>query len=242
MSPVGHLAVRPFELADEFYLLAHHNVSGAALLHQRAVDIGLAGCLLGELLLSGWATVELVDAQPIVTALDRREVELGDLVTQSDRPARVPLDRGVWNTVVREPRRLPVRQWLAVLGHDAAEQVADRLVEAGHLKVGRSRRSPPAPVSWSVAGGPASRLWAYLHWRNKEPGDRGLPPVHDVVLLALADAAGLSGVVLSGHEDEDGHARSYYAELLALLAQHYPMYSDLAAQTGAAIASAVATR
>ena len=217
MSAVGHLAVRPFELADEFYLLAHHNVSGAALLHQRAVDIGLAGCLLGELLLSGWATVELVDAQPIVTALDRREVELGDLVTQSDRPARRT-----------KGRPLGTASWYAVALFVCAVMIV--------------RRSPPAPVSWSVAGGPASRLWAYLHWRNKEPGDLGLPPVHDVVLLALADAAGLSGVVLSGHEDEDGHARSYYAELLALLAQHYPMYSDLAAQTGAAIASAVATR
>jgi hypothetical protein len=40
-------------LADDLYLLAHHEVSGRPHLQPRAAGLGLAGALLAELMLSG---------------------------------------------------------------------------------------------------------------------------------------------------------------------------------------------
>ncbi len=40
-------------LADDVYLLAHHEVSGRPFLHARVLGLGLAGALLAELVLEG---------------------------------------------------------------------------------------------------------------------------------------------------------------------------------------------
>ena len=40
-------------LADDLYLLAHHEITGKPHLQPRAVGLGLAGALLAELMLSG---------------------------------------------------------------------------------------------------------------------------------------------------------------------------------------------
>ena len=40
-------------LADDLYLMAHHELTGKPHLQPRAVGLGLAGGLLGELMLSG---------------------------------------------------------------------------------------------------------------------------------------------------------------------------------------------
>jgi hypothetical protein len=40
-------------LADDLYLMAHHEVTGKPYLQPRAAGLGLAGALLAELMLSG---------------------------------------------------------------------------------------------------------------------------------------------------------------------------------------------
>jgi hypothetical protein len=219
------------DLADDFYFLAHDNVSGAPRLHDRAVATGLAGGLLAELLLSGWATVE----EGVLTAVDCRPKAPADLDERHERSEEPTLVRAVWGNVVREPWRYPLRTWLTVLGADAVPRVVERLAGSGYLKVNRSRRAGGGhaePTDWNVAGWPVARLRGLLQ-RGQQFSWQ------DVVLLALVDATGLHHFVLA---DLSEPARDYHTGLLRNLMESYPKFAELAAHTEAAVAASVLVR
>lgn len=136
-------------LADDLYLIAHHEVTGKPYLQPRALGSGLAGGLLAELMTTG----------PPAVMLDRGcllPVQLpgGDLAVRRagfDEPVR----RHVLELVASEPTPRPVRDWLMFLGQTAAVEVAGRLERSGFLIrppsriPGRSRRPVPPDSDWA---------------------------------------------------------------------------------------------
>lgn len=111
-------------LADDFYRLAHHDVTGKPRLHTRAVGIGCAAALL----------TELVNTRHINVA-DNRVAVVGQH-PPADSLAHVVLDQ----LIAEAGREHSVRTWLAFLAGQAAEQVANRLLRAGHVRMEAARR------------------------------------------------------------------------------------------------------
>jgi hypothetical protein len=115
-------------LADDLYLMAHHDVSGRPYLQPRATGLGLAAALLAELVLA-------------------RRIGIGPqgVVAASRKPPQDELAARVLDQVARERERRPAGEWLAFLGTTAAADVAGRLEEAGYLTRVASRRPRHGP-------------------------------------------------------------------------------------------------
>jgi hypothetical protein len=156
-------------IADDLWLIAHHEVSGRAHLQPRALGLGLAGGLLAELLLDDAITI----TASMITAGPARP---GDQLT-AQVAARIAAEGQVY----------PVRDWLAFLGRTAASEVAARLAAGGYLtpvprRPWRAARWVPADPDCAFA--PMARIKAAL--------DPSRPvAVTGVVLAALAAACGL---------------------------------------------------
>ena len=162
-------------LADDLYLLAHHDVSGRPFSPPRALGLGLAGGLLAELVL---ADLVAVLPEVVVTGRTWPDDELG---------------RGVVGVLLSEPDPHSVPDWLAFLARTAARGVAGRLSRSGYL----DREPPPwpwrhgrwVPADPDCAFAPVIRVRAALDpARNAAVGD--------VVLAGLAVACGLGPRVL----------------------------------------------
>ncbi len=114
-------------IADDLYLIAHHETNGKPYLSTRAVGIGLAGGLLAEL---------LVALRPAVTIDSGRMFPLsernGEPVARYARPDE-PVVQQVPDLIVAESPPRPVRGWLLFLGRTAPADVAGRLERAGYL-------------------------------------------------------------------------------------------------------------
>jgi Golgi phosphoprotein 3 (GPP34) len=158
------------QLADDLYLIAHHERTGKVLLAPRAAGLGLAGGLLAELTLAGaiGITAGMVAAGPVPP---------GDALTA-----------GVVRQVSAEPQRHPVADWLAFLARTAAQQVADRLAQAGYLAPAPAWppwRGPRwVPVDADCAFAPVTRIHSAIG--QTRPAD-----AQAVALAALAAACGL---------------------------------------------------
>ncbi|MGH8823731.1 MAG: GOLPH3/VPS74 family protein [Jiangellaceae bacterium] len=110
-------------LADEFFFIVHDGQTGKLRLHARAAGLGLAGALVGELVLSGnvdvaSGTLNLVDSGP----------PEDDLAYRILRQLRAE----------RQDRSL--HTWLAFLAQGAVERVGVRLTRAGQVEPTKSRR------------------------------------------------------------------------------------------------------
>src|SRR5260370_2762143 len=114
-------------LADDLYLMAHHEATGRLLLHPRAAGLGLAGALLAELALAG--------------AID---IFGGQVAAAGPAPPEDGLARGVLGQVRGEHAQHPARDWLAFLARTAPADVACRLEQAGYLT--------PASPRWPWPG------------------------------------------------------------------------------------------
>jgi hypothetical protein len=204
------------ELADDVYFLAYDGVRGKPRLHPRAVNFGLASGLIGELLLSGLATVD----GGCLTAVDARGCAPDDF-----RTVQPPVVHPLWRAIVAEPWRLPVRVWLDAYGAQAHAVVTARLLAGGHLS---GRR--PVAVNMNTAGWPVARLRVAL-------GRCRLERWQDVVLLAIADAVGLGGLVA---DDLEPAALGYRERVLGDLLR-YRDFSELVSQTAVAVGGAVLT-
>jgi hypothetical protein len=110
-------------LADQFYLIAHEDRSGRSRLHPRATGLGLAGGLIGELVL-----------------LNRVRVYDGELRVISPEPPGDALAHNLLDLLIAQPQHRDVRTWLAFLAQDAAERVGERLLRAGILEPVSRRR------------------------------------------------------------------------------------------------------
>jgi hypothetical protein len=202
-------------LADDFFRLAHHDVTGRLRLHARAVEIGLAAALLGELI------------------SDRRvEVRNGVLVVVDRTPPTDAVAHAVLDTLVMEAERHTVRNWLAFLSQDARRQVAERLLRAGQLQRVTSRRllRPSQTVYVPTDMNKAAWPWLSLSMRlrQEQPFD-----YESACLAGLTLATGLDKFVLEGAPPR---ASEYLRHIEAGL---WPPIRELFAHTKAAIGDAV---
>jgi hypothetical protein len=202
-------------LADEFFLIAHHDVTGRARLHPRAVGLGLAGAVLAE----------LVTAQAV--AVDAGHVWVVNTTAPAD-----PLGRSALRLLLDEPEHTAVRLWLTVLSERAPTHVAQRLVAAGVVRAEQVRRlfrtrTLYVPVDINAAAWPWARL--SLRLRRREHLDEP-----DLFLAGLSVQTGLDSYLLDGAEPECGR---HLADLLRTGLR--PALRDLLLHTGAAVGNTV---
>ncbi len=110
-------------LADDLYLLAHHEVTGRPHLQPRATGLGLAGALLAELMLAG--------------SIGLRS---GHVVIARNRPPGDGLAQSVLSLIAGERERHPAGDWLLFLARTAPHDVAQRLEQSGYLTTVTARR------------------------------------------------------------------------------------------------------
>ncbi len=157
-------------LADDLWLIAHHELTGRPHLAPRAVGLGLAGALLAELVLAHAITVET-----------------GTVTSVWPGQAGDPLTAAVAGQIVSENPQRPVADWLAFLARTAPGDVAARLAQAGYLAPAPRRpwrAGRWAPVDPDCAFAPVARLNAALN--PARPGD-----AQAITLAGLAAACGL---------------------------------------------------
>jgi hypothetical protein len=199
-------------LADDLYLIGHHEVTGRPLLALRAAGLGLAGALLAELVLVGAVTVEAGTVRPAGPG-------------QADDQ----LTAAVAGQIAGETPYRPVADWLAFLARTAPGDVAGRLASAGYLAP--ARRRPWLAARWQptdpdCAFAPIARLKASLHL--DQPGD-----AQSIALAGLAAACGL-GPRLALYLPAGTRTRT--DALVSLLP---PELRDVITQTQAAVDAAV---
>jgi hypothetical protein len=200
-------------LADDLYLVAHHEITGKPHLQPRALGLGLAGGLLGELLLAG------------SIYLNGGLVMVGDGI-----PPGEELARAVLNQIGGQREDLPARDWLLFLARTAAGDIAWRLGQAGYLtrttgrRFSRSPRWVPADPDSAFA--PLVRVKAALC-------ARGPVTAQPVLLGGLAAACGLGHQLSLYLPPGVGHRLDHAAIYLD------PGLRELLAQTQAAVDSAL---
>lgn len=158
-------------LADDLYLLAHHETTGKPRLQPRAAGLGLAGALLAELMLAG-----------------RIRCWRGLIIPAGDGPAADDLAGRLLGLVASESEHRPGRDWLLYLAPTATGEVAARLAQAGYLRPAPGRRfghgARPVPADPDSAFAPLVRVKSAL----RSPGR----DAQHTALAALAAAIGLS--------------------------------------------------
>jgi len=200
-------------LADDLYLLAHHEITGKLHLQPRAAGLGLAGALLAELTLSGKIYLQ------------------ADQIMVADRsPPGDGLARSVLGLLVSEPEQHAPRDWLLFLARTAAEDVALRLEQSGYLTRISSRR-PWRGQRWI----PVDADCAFAPFlRAKSALDSSKPvTAQNAALAGLAAACGL-GRQMALYLPPKAHHR-----LQEAAQQLHPSLRDLITQTQAAVDSAL---
>ncbi len=206
----------PLLLADDFFLTAHHDVTGKPRTAGRAIGLGLAGALLAELMLAGRITTEA-----------------GLVVVTSRQPPQDALAHTVLDQLSGERQRHNLRTWLAYLAQTATERVGARLERAGWVTRLQSRRFLKTEVRWvpvdmTAAATPGALL--RLQIQREHPLD-----VPEIVLAGLVDAAGLNQIVLWGVTPRTVQYRDSCVANLA------PPLRELLAETKAAVGNTVLT-
>ncbi|SCF48777.1 Golgi phosphoprotein 3 (GPP34) [Micromonospora matsumotoense] len=203
-------------LGNDYFRLAHNDVTGKPRLHPLAVDLGCAAALLAELI--GTRRVHVEDSA--ISVADRRPPE--------DSLMHVILDQ----LIAEEGRRHDIRTWLNFLSKQAQTQLAQRLLRNGHVRISPVRRLGRqtgvlyVPVDMNVAAKP----WALLsqRLRRHEPLN-----YDDLALAGLVLATGLESFLLDG-------ATSATSEFLRhQVGRLWPLMRSLLHHTHAAIGDAV---
>ncbi|HTJ34055.1 MAG TPA: GPP34 family phosphoprotein [Dactylosporangium sp.] len=138
-------APRRLPLADEFWLLAHHDYSGRALCAPQILGAAMASCVLTEL----WLARQVNLAQGRIVVVPR---------------SAVPNDP-VWATTLQElsaqPVNYPLREWISHLAPEAPAMVTKRLVGANLVEEVRSGpfgRRKYVPLDPVIGSSPAILL------------------------------------------------------------------------------------
>jgi hypothetical protein len=218
----------PDRIADQLFLAAHDHDTGhlQARLHKAGLEIGLAGCLLAELV------------------LDRRiDVQQGRIVLVSRAPVPDILSQTVLEDIVTElhvaKQPHTVRVWLVYLSHSAVMQVRNRLCFTGVIEEVSGRRwwggaaNKYRAVDTNQALGPEAAVHSLL---THTQGGEG--PVSAVAFAALADACGLLPKLAWWREQRSGTRR----RLVELRADLPRALRELVDQTEAAVGDAVVGR
>jgi hypothetical protein len=163
-------------IADELWLLSHHEQSGRAKLEDQRVALGIAGAIICELLVDG--LVAIAGEQHVFLRYDPRFGR--DEVAQW---ALTEMDRA--------DGKIPVAQWIWHLCADCTPRVAERLAQAGAVEyvkaglLGGGRRA--VALSANVAATPRVRLLHQLA--------TGQVDVATLTLGALAVAIDLDTII-----------------------------------------------
>jgi hypothetical protein len=201
-------------LADELFFVVHDVQTGKLRLHARTAGLGLAGALMGELVLNGNldvanGTLTVIDGQPLP------EDDLGYRVLRqltSDRQNR------------------SLRTWLAFFAQGAVERVGVRLTRAGQVQAGKTRRPwgtvlRYVPTDLNAAVWPADRLNLLV--------SRGDPlEFSDAMLAGLVAVTGLTKQVWW-----DGDAVTFRNIAAAVASLPIPL-REILAHTEAAVGDA----
>ena len=148
-------------LADDLYLMAHHETTGRPLLQPRAAGLGLAGALLAELTLAGAI-----------------EIAAGRIAIVGPALPEDGLAREVLGRVHGEHAQHPAQTWLAFLARTAPADVARRQIFPLYFRI---------YVEHALADGiihtTPSRAAAAL-WLPAGPDPAAQPPGHAERLAA----------------------------------------------------------
>ncbi|MFY1632956.1 GOLPH3/VPS74 family protein [Solwaraspora sp. WMMB335] len=164
------------QLADEYFLIAHHDVTGRLLTTPRAAGLGLAAALLTDLTWAGAITVTAA----------------GTLTTTDPTTAVDPWGQTVLGWVAAEPGH-PASTWLPVLAGHARRTVAHRLTTRGVVRPRTARRLLRRHTTYSPADmNTAAWSWARIttRLRRHEPLDP-----FDTCLARLCVDTGLTGQI-----------------------------------------------
>ena len=166
-------------LADEFFLMAHHDVSGWPRLTPKIAGFGVAAAVLADLVVAG----VLVVTPSGHFACPPPAVRVGGF------------ERQVAAWVAAEPGQ-PVPVWLGVLAEASVPAIGQRLAEAGVVRPVRVRRLLTARTVWEPADmNVAAWPWARLSTRIR----RGeLLDPFDSALARLCIGTGVEGRFLGG--------------------------------------------
>lgn len=204
-------------IADDLWLMAHHELTGKPFLPPRALGIGLAGGLLAELMLGG------------CIGLRHDGVVAAGSTWRGDELPRDGLALRVLGQIAGE-QPLPVRDWLLFLALTAARDIADRLEGAGYL-TRAGGRFPGRASRWV----PVDPDWAHMplvRARGAVEGS-GSWTVHGGVLAGMAAASGLSFRLAQHCQTPAGRGVEHVIGLLG------PGLRELAVQVQAASAASV---
>jgi hypothetical protein len=206
-------------LADDLFLTAHDTVKGKSLLTPATLGLGLAGALLGELVL--WRRLDVVD---------------GKIAIIDDRPTGDPAATAVLDQLLREGHHRAVRDWIAFLATGIATDLVERrLSRAGLIQRQEKRGLLGAkvfyvPADTMVAGWPATRIRTFL-------GRDEMLDIPDLVLAGLVLATGLDQHVFVTL-DARGRGRLFDQFRRRLP----PMLQELVGHAEAAVGDAVMAR
>jgi hypothetical protein len=201
-------------LADDLYFIAHDDRTGRPRLHPRAVQLGLAAALLGELMLA-----------------DRVVIHNGRIYVKSQQPPPDALAHTILDRLAGQHPHSDLRTELAVIGGSAPDAVAHRLERAGLLQYVETRKLMRTAGRWLPTDA-TQAAWRTARLRRLLSGAEEVT-WHDVILAALLAAIGLVGIVL---RDSEPPARN---RLKAIMAQLPDSVADLVAHTEAAVGNAI---
>jgi hypothetical protein len=177
---VGGGVMANVQLAEQFFLISHDEISGRPLVSIERVECGLVGAMFGELIIGGRLGIK----DGFIVVLDREPID-GDL---SD---------SLVNTVDRQATDHRVRTWARELAPDAYRIIAERLIASGILRRERGRKlfshlgeRYPAVDLYDVAR-PRLMLNHVLH--NREEID-----LNHALLAALLSVVGVESIFGQG--------------------------------------------
>ncbi|NMO51494.1 GPP34 family phosphoprotein [Actinoplanes sp. TBRC 11911] len=206
-------------LADDLFLTAHDTVKGKSLLTPATMGLGLAGALLGELVL--WRRLDVAD---------------GKIVLIDDRPTGDPAATAVLDQLLREGHHRAVRDWISFLATGIAIDLVERRLSRAGLVQRQEKRGLLSskvyfvPTDSMVAGWPATRVRTLI-------GRGEMLDIPDLVLAGLILATGLDQHVFV---TLDARGRGL---LFDQLKRRLPaMLQELVGHTEAAVGDAVMAR
>jgi hypothetical protein len=171
-------------LADQYFLIAHEDRTGRSRLHPRATGLGLAGALIGELILEG--RVGIAD---------------GDLIILDRHPPTDALAHDILDLLIAQSRHRDVRTWLAFLSQDAAARVGERLMRLGAVEPVVRRRMLSTQTLYMPNSAEQRNAAAWAPARLANLLVRGVEmSVSDRLLVGIIAATGLTRHVLYDFE------------------------------------------
>lgn len=195
-------------LSDDLYLISFAEQTGRAVVTDAVAGLGLAGGLLGELMLGGHLTVHdslVYPAGGVAAPTDAALWEVLQAVTSQRRPQQVDI-------------------WLRFLAVDAVTDVRHRMCAAGLLTRVRTCRLGVTGRDRYLTTDSNAAAWPMIRLANQLCTGRPVP-LQEAVLAGLVHACGLLKYVLWGPEHAPGfgyadHLRRLLPEPLAAIVAH----------------------